>query len=123
MGIDIYMNWDGMTEEDKQAQYTGYSIEHGHVGYLREAYHGNPYVTRFLLKEAFESDDGTAEISSKVLRIRLPEALKLHIKRQKEIYNEDINFESPSAESIISFVELAEMLHKANKNPKIIASY
>ena len=123
MGIDIYMNWDGMTEEDKQAQYTGYSIEHGHVGYLREAYHGNPYVTRFLLKEAFESDDGTAEISSKVLRIRLPEALKLHIKRQKEIYNDDINFESPSAESIISFVELAEMLHKANKNPKIIASY
>jgi len=123
MGIDIYMEWDNMTEEDKHAQLTGFSIEHGHVGYLREAYHGNPYVTRFLLKEAFESDDGTAEISSKVLRIRLPEALKLHIKRQKEIYNEDINFESPSAESIISFVELAEMLHKANKNPKIIASY
>ena len=55
MGIDIYMEWDNMTEEDKHAQLTGFSIEHGHVGYLREAYHGNPYVTRFLLKEAFES--------------------------------------------------------------------
>lgn len=54
MGIDIYMNWDGMTEDEKQAQYTGFSTTSGDVGYLREAYHGGPYATETLLPEAFE---------------------------------------------------------------------
>ncbi len=54
MGIDIYMNWDGMTEDEKHAQYTGFSTTSGDVGYLREAYHGGPYATETLLPEAFE---------------------------------------------------------------------
>ena len=117
------MNWDGMTEEDKQAQYTGYSIDMGHVGYLREAYHGSPYATKHLLEEAFESDDGTATIPAKVLKDRLDETLELHIERSKNIYEEDVDKESPSAKAFISFVELAERLEDANKNPHIIASY
>lgn len=35
MGTDIYLSWDGQTEAEKKAQYTGYSIEAGKVGYLR----------------------------------------------------------------------------------------
>ena len=46
MGIDIYARWNGQSSAEQQAQYTGFSIEHGHVGYLREAYHGAPYATR-----------------------------------------------------------------------------
>ena len=43
MGIDIYLDWDGMTEADKQARYVGgYDITIGKTGYLREAYHGSP---------------------------------------------------------------------------------
>lgn len=54
MGIDIYMNWDDMTNDEKQAQYTGFSTTSGNMGYLREAYHGGPYATKTLVPEAFE---------------------------------------------------------------------
>ena len=62
MGIDIYAQWDGMTAQEEAAQVTGFSIEHGHVGYLREAYHGEPYATKVLVPEAFET--GRAPIPS-----------------------------------------------------------
>ena len=55
MGIDIYMDWDNQTEEEKKAQLTGFDIGAGSVGYLREAYHGSPYATHYLVKEAFEN--------------------------------------------------------------------
>jgi hypothetical protein len=35
MGTDIYLRWKGMTKEEKDSQYTGYSIDAGHNGYLR----------------------------------------------------------------------------------------
>jgi hypothetical protein len=72
MGIDIYLEWDGMDEEEKQAQTSvGFSITDGAVGYLREAYHGGPYATRILVREAFESEDCTARIPAAVMRERL----------------------------------------------------
>ena len=37
MGIDIYMDWADQSQEDKEKQTTGFSIESGDVGYLREA--------------------------------------------------------------------------------------
>lgn len=71
MGIDIYLKWDGMTEEDQQRQFTGMSTTSGEVGYLREAYHGGPYATKILVREAFEADNAEAEIPAAVLRERL----------------------------------------------------
>lgn len=71
MGIDIYLEWDGQTEEDKKKMATGFSTTSGDVGYLREAYHGGPYATQILLREAFESEDCRAEIPAAVLRERL----------------------------------------------------
>jgi hypothetical protein len=71
MGIDIYLKWEGMTEEDKQRQYTGMSTVSGDVGYLREAYHGGPYATKILCREAFEAENCEAEIPAEVLRERL----------------------------------------------------
>jgi hypothetical protein len=53
MGIDIYLKWDGMEAEKKQQQITGMSTTSGEVGYLREAYHGGPYTTKILVREAF----------------------------------------------------------------------
>ena len=55
MGIDVYLNWNGKTEEEKEAQLTGFSTVHGHAGYLREAYHGGPYATKVLVPEAFDA--------------------------------------------------------------------
>lgn len=71
MGIDIYLRWPDMTEEDKEKQYTGMSTVSGNVGYLREAYHGGPYATKILVREAFEADKGEAEIPAAVMRERL----------------------------------------------------
>src|SRR5438477_7874439 len=86
MGIDIYAHWDRMSMAEQAAQITGFSIEHGHVGYLREAYHGEPYATRHLVNEAFESRDGNAKIPASVLRERLPEAIQLAKEREQVVY-------------------------------------
>lgn len=71
MGIDIYLRWQGMDEEDEKKQYTGMDTTAGNVGYLRESYHGGPYATKILVREAFEADDAKAEIPAAVLRERL----------------------------------------------------
>lgn len=71
MGIDIYLEWDGITDEDKKNQMTGFSTVAGHVGYLREAYHGGPYATRILCREAFESESCSAQIPADTLEERL----------------------------------------------------
>jgi hypothetical protein len=71
MGIDIYLEWGGMDDESRKAQNTGFSITSGHVGYLREAYHGGPYATRILVREAFESENNAAEIPAAIMRERL----------------------------------------------------
>ena len=75
MGIDIYAKWAGQSEQEKEAQITGFSTVHGHVGYLREAYHGEPYATRVLVPEAFDAPECEAAISAATLRERLPETL------------------------------------------------
>ena len=77
MGIDIYARWPAQTAAEKEAQCTGFSIEHGHVGYLREAHHGEPYATRVLVPEAFdhETHPEGAAIPAKTLRERLAETL------------------------------------------------
>lgn len=84
MGIDIYAEWDGMTEAEKHLQYTGFSIEHGHVGYLREAYHGEPYATKRLVPEAFMW--GRAPISAAVLSRRLPDTFRIAEQRERQVY-------------------------------------
>jgi len=71
MGIDIYLEWEGQTLTERQKMCTGFSTTSGEVGYLREAYHGGPYATQILLREAFESEDCRAQIPAAVLRERL----------------------------------------------------
>lgn len=71
MGIDIYLEWEDMEEQEKEAQATGFSITSGNVGYLREAYHGGPYATRILVREAFDSEDCRAQIPASIMRERL----------------------------------------------------
>lgn len=71
MGIDIYLEWDNMDAESKKAQVTGFCTTAGEVGYLREAYHGGPYATRILVREAFEDPDCTAQIPAAVMKERL----------------------------------------------------
>lgn len=63
MGIDIYI-LDNENDKDNWRV-------HDCRAYLRESYHGGPYATKILCREAFDSDDCTAEIPAAVLRERL----------------------------------------------------
>lgn len=89
MGIDIYARWKGQTKRECEAQVTGWSIVHGYVGYLREAYHGGPYATRFLVREAFEAKDAVAHIPAATLRQRLPQTVLLALFRHHLLYDND----------------------------------
>jgi hypothetical protein len=107
MGIDIYANWDDMTVEEDAAQITGFDAWKGHVGYLREAYHGEPYATKVLVPEAFEKDG--ARIEAAILRGRLPEALRAAEQREREVYGETDAAEIEcTLKSFRVFVELCE---------------
>jgi hypothetical protein len=88
MGIDIYATWRGQSEAEEQAQVTGFSAVHGHAGYLREAYHGGPYVTKYFVSEAFDAPEHEAAIPAQVLRERLPTAVLMHIYREQKLYGE-----------------------------------
>jgi hypothetical protein len=94
MGIDIYARWSTQTDEEVTAQVTGFSVEAGHVGYLREAYHGEPYATHVLVPEAFSDEmaqlypDGVP-ISALQLRKRLPQTIEVARQREKAIYGHE----------------------------------
>jgi hypothetical protein len=123
MGIDIYAEWDEMTGAEKDAQITGFSIEHGDVGYLREAYHGEPYATKQLFPEAFMY--GRAKISAATLLARLPETLRLAEKREREVYGEtDAEEIERVLKSYREFVALCAQKEYETGHPcLVIASY
>ena len=131
MGIDIYARWRGQTEAEKKAQVTGYSILHGHVGYLREAYHGEPYATRALVPEAFWSEFSDAypegvPIEAAKMRERLPKVLEVALIREQDIYGHDRH--DPETQSVLKsledFVSLCEDKEDMTGEPcRIVASF
>lgn len=125
MGIDVYLSWDGQTEAEKNAQLTGFSIQHGHVGYLREAYHGGPYATRILAPEAFEAEEAEADIPAATMRERLPKVIEMAIQRERTVYdNTEVSERDPVVQSFVQFVELAESKERETGKPcRVIASY
>ena len=123
MGIDIYAKWDRMTPEEDASQITGFSVEHGYVGYLREAYHGEPYATKVLVPEAFKY--GRTRIDADTLQKRLADTLHVAETREREVYGvtdaEDID---RVLKSYRDFVALCARKEKENGVPcLIIASY
>jgi hypothetical protein len=119
MGIDVYAEWDGMTGEERNAQIVGFDATAGHVGYLREAYHGEPYATRVLLPELFdEAGDGEADIPAALLRERLPVALEVVEQRQKLLYGETDSLEiKRMLNSYRNFVALCERKERETGKP------
>jgi hypothetical protein len=96
MGIDVYASWDQMSSEQADARITGFEVSSaaGGAGYLREAYHGSPYVTHVLMPESFDheriEDDEAgyhgAEIPAAVLYARLPRAVITALWRDWSVY-------------------------------------
>lgn len=124
MGIDIYARWKNQTPKEKQAQITGFSVVHGHAGYLREAYRGDPYATHYLFQEVF-AKKGEAKIPAEVLRERLPRTLELVEIRERRLYKETRKKQIDRIKkSFVDFVKLCEQKEKETKEPcTIVANY
>jgi len=149
MGIDIYMEWDGMTDDEMKARYNGFDTTAGSVGYLREAYHGAPYATETLVPDAFEwtenignlmanaeangsrLDDALVNLLSRgvpmqaeTLRERLPETLLKARERIDTLYPDTPpELADRQVAAFIDFVELAEAKQAEGKNIYVYASY
>lgn len=123
MGIDIYARWKGQTQDEHSKQESVWlSTRAGSRGYLREAYHGGPYATRFLCAEAFEK--GQAEIPASVLRERLPQTLVLAEERARTLYKASDNQIEKAKQSFRDFVSLCEEKERETGEPvTIVADY
>src|SRR5258708_36844569 len=108
MGIDIYARWAGQTKAEKHAQYTGFSITSGNVGYLREAYHGKPYATRLLVPEAFTAEGEPTPIAASVMVARLPAVLDAAAIRSRTLYHSDAQEVAEAQKAFTDFVALCE---------------
>jgi hypothetical protein len=123
MGIDIYAHWRDQTDEAKAKQTEAWlTTGAGGAGYLREAYHGEPYATKHLCAEAFVA--GRARIEAAVLRERLPHALDLVEERERAIYQSTDEQIEDMKQSYREFVALCEEKEKETGEPVlVIASY
>ncbi len=124
MGIDIYARWKNQTPKQREEQMTGFSTKHGHVGYLREAYHGDPYATHYLFQEVF-TKKGETKIAAKILRERLPKTLELIEERERRLYKEVRKKQIDMIKkSFIDFVKLCEQKEKeTGESCTIVADY
>ena len=123
MGIDVYLRWELMTDEELDAQHEGYNPCIGHMGYLREAYHGSPYATRLRVPEAFEAHGEPVHIPAALLRQRLPQTMRAAFHREIAVYGHQANEDSPVVQSFVNFVTLAEELEARGFEPFVVASF
>jgi hypothetical protein len=123
VGIDIYARWRGQSRAEIRGQAKAWLCpSEGAVGYLREAYHGEPYATKYLCAEAFQPDG--AKIEAAVLRKRLPHTLALAEERERTLYQSDAKAIEAAKQSYRDFVSLCERKEKETGEPVlIIASY
>ena len=123
MDIDIYARHRGQTHDDLHDQDRYYATaEGGRYGYLREACDGEPYVTRFLCREAFET--GQAAIPAAVLRERLPEALRLVERRERELYGDaSADRVRRVRDNYTAFVEHCEFIEWKTGEPIVVVAH
>lgn len=118
MGADIYLKWEGQTEEEEDAQIMGFAVTLGRYGYLRGAYNGHigwDAIQQLFdgIKE-FPEEDWIVDI--KILKNNLDILEKtLFITHKEEFYSKDgKDFE---IQSYRDFVALAEKKFNEGKKP------
>ena len=122
MGIDIYATWRGQRDDQTMAQGSAWlSILGGKVGYLREAYHGEPYATRFLCPEAFQENG--ARIPAAILNERLPETLRLVEERERTLYHSGAKEIEAAKQDFRDFVTLCERKEKETGEPVLVTAW
>ena len=161
--INCYLKWDDHAEEKSYLEKMHNEIiktpveetlenlhKFGYLGYLREeVYDSESYVIKYLFSEAWSDDnnesnnnkkEGYCNISSDVLKSRLPKAIKITMEREKVEYNKNKTTiiigrkqqkkkkkqeedYSPRVKSLKDFIQLFERKEKEGKNPRIYVSY
>lgn len=121
MGVDIYLNWDGKTEEEKALQITGYDVTAGEVGYLRGAYNG--HIGLDAIKQLFDGVNWNYDwnVDLKILDKNLEKLKKGLFITMANKFRGGLN--GAEQQSYIKFVELAKKLKGEGKNPKVHFSY
>lgn len=90
MGVDVYLSWTGITEEEKQKQFTGFDCTCGKFGYLRSSYDGVSYdAIQQLFGKYFDIGMGKpVKFDFKYIESNLKKMEKgIFKKRSKEFYN------------------------------------
>ncbi len=139
MGIDILLSWDAMRDTERKAQLTGFRVDAGDVGYLREAYHGGPYATQLLVPEAFHTQQlgvtaardagfdvderAAVYIAGATLRGRLEAVCGVVIRRAAKVYGDALTLDSPEVRAFVDFVSLVERLEREGRCPRVFASF
>jgi hypothetical protein len=167
--INCYLKWDDHAEEKSYLEKMHNEIiktpddktlkslhnKFGCLGYLREeVYDGQSYVMKYLFSEAWSEEgsndyntnnkkEGYCNISSDVLKARLPKAIKITLQTEKLEYNKknkitrlerqrqqqqkkkekEEEHYSPRVKSLKDFVQLFEQKEKEGKKPRIYVSY
>lgn len=120
MGADIYLRWDGMTEEERKQQFTGFSVISGKYGYLRGAYNGHVGwdAIQVLFKNiSFDSDESDWKVDIKILKTNLNLLEKgLFMDRKNDFYEKDNESEIKSYRDFVAF---AEKKLEEGKNPTV----
>jgi hypothetical protein len=120
MGLDIYLKWNNQTDDERQAQFTGFRIDCGNVGYLRASWLMREEIELYsnVFKPNWDGlNDGESEnidfISQKQLDI-----LEEEIKK----YNKNTNISEEDRKIIIKsvreFYNLAKEKQLAGLNPR-----
>jgi hypothetical protein len=121
MGQTIYVNWYGMTDDDRKNQYA-----EGYKGVLHEVY--APQVGYFATDAFIWGKEGTS-VLAQLLRQQLPLARKLlglrrfEMCRQGYIKSSSVPEDDPTWQSILAFVEFAEQKERETGKPITIHAY
>lgn len=141
MGIDIYMNWDGLTAKDKDAQITGF-VDAGEAGYLRGAYFGGLSDVLYELFDWMDwenqPEEGTpfnpVAFEEKLILLKAQNGQRPDSGKWKHLENAEGGWDGAHKrqEELIrdetfaqydAFLELGRHLIEKGKNPKVIISY
>lgn len=115
MGVDVYLSWTGITEEEKQKQFVGYDCTCGRFGYLRSSYCGVAYeaISQFFGKYYDIGMGKPIKFDFKYIENNLKEMEKgIFKKRAKEFYKKG---KVSEIQSYRDFLALAKQKKKEGK--------
>lgn len=121
MGVDMYLEWSGMTEGEKKAQYTGFRSV-GEDGYIRERYGEPEKATLAFLPESWDADvplDEPGGVSLDELKARLPAVRAACLRR----YPDDPAYAETHYQQFVDFVALARRKRAAGRRVWVVNSY